>query len=90
MIVLSLIAIVYIGCVAMVQKDMKRLIAYSSIAHMGFVTLGLFALYGLASSHHAASQFLVSGAVVQMISHGFSSGGLFLGFGYFVVIEIEN
>ncbi|OGI42679.1 MAG: NADH-quinone oxidoreductase subunit M [Candidatus Muproteobacteria bacterium RBG_16_64_11] len=68
MIGLSLIAIVYIGLVALVQEDMKKLIAYSSIAHMGFVTLGLFIFNAQG----------VEGAVVQMISHGFVSGALFL------------
>lgn len=68
MIVLSLIAVVYIGLVALVQADMKKLIAYSSVSHMGFVTLGffLFNAYGL------------EGAMVQMISHGFISGAMFL------------
>jgi NADH-quinone oxidoreductase subunit M len=68
MIVLSLIAVVYIGFVALVQADMKKLIAYSSVSHMGFVTLGffLFNAYG------------VEGAMVQMISHGFISGAMFL------------
>jgi NADH-quinone oxidoreductase subunit M len=68
MIALSLIAIVYIGLVALVQTDMKRLIAYSSISHMGFVTLGTF-LFNAAG---------LEGAVIQMISHGFVSGALFL------------
>ena len=68
MITLSLIAVVYIGLVALVQGDMKKLIAYSSIAHMGFVTLGFF----LFNAHG------VEGALVQMISHGFVSGALFL------------
>jgi NADH-quinone oxidoreductase subunit M len=68
MIALSLIAIVYIGLVALVQKDMKKLIAYSSIAHMGFVTLGLFIFNAQG----------VEGAIIQMISHGFVSGALFL------------
>lgn len=68
MIVLSLIAVVYIGLVALMQADMKKLIAYSSVAHMGFVTLGffLFNAYG------------IEGAMVQMISHGFISGAMFL------------
>jgi NADH-quinone oxidoreductase subunit M len=65
---LSLIAVVYIGLVALVQNDMKKLIAYSSIAHMGFVTLGIF----LFNAHG------VEGAVIQMVSHGFVSGALFL------------
>ena len=68
MIGLSLIAIVYIGLVALVQEDMKKLIAYSSIAHMGFVTLGLFIFNAQG----------MEGAIVQMISHGFVSGALFL------------
>src|SRR3970282_204906 len=68
MIALSLIAVVYIGLVALVQADMKKLIAYSSISHMGFVTLGIFIfnVHGL------------EGAIIQMISHGFISGALFL------------
>ena len=68
MITLSLIAVVYIGLVALVQKDMKKLVAYSSIAHMGFVTLGFFMFNELA----------VQGAIVQMISHGFISAAMFL------------
>jgi NADH-quinone oxidoreductase subunit M len=68
MIALSLIAIVYIGLVALVQEDMKKLIAYSSIAHMGFVTLGLFIFNAQG----------MEGAIIQMISHGFVSGALFL------------
>ena len=68
MIGLSLIAVVYIGFVALVQTDMKKLIAYSSISHMGFVTLGFFIF----------SEIGVEGALVQMISHGFVSGALFL------------
>ncbi|MDR3087539.1 MAG: NADH-quinone oxidoreductase subunit M [Azoarcus sp.] len=67
-IALSLIAVVYIGFVALVQTDMKKLVAYSSIAHMGFVTLGFFLLNPLG----------VEGALVQMISHGFVSGAMFL------------
>ena len=78
-IVLSLIAIIYIGYVALVQPDMKKLVAYSSIAHMGFVTLGLFIVYMLARQAHdeQMAQLGVQGAVVQMISHGFVSGALF-------------
>ena len=67
-ITLSLIAVVYIGLVALVQKDMKRLIAYSSISHMGFVTLGIFVFNAQG----------LEGAIIQMISHGFVSGALFL------------
>ncbi len=68
MITLSLIAVVYIGLVALVQADMKKLIAYSSIAHMGFVTLGFFIF--------SADGML--GGIIQMISHGFISAALFL------------
>ncbi len=67
-IAMSLIAVVYIGLVALVQKDMKKLVAYSSIAHMGFVTLGFFVFNELG----------VSGGLVQMIAHGFVSGAMFL------------
>jgi NADH-quinone oxidoreductase subunit M len=68
MIALSLVAVVYIGLVAMVQTDMKKLVAYSSIAHMGFVTLGFFIF----------NQMGMQGGLVQMISHGFISGAMFL------------
>lgn len=68
MITLSLIAVIYIGLVAMVQKDMKKLVAYSSIAHMGFVTLGFFMFNDLS----------VQGGIAQMISHGFVSAAMFL------------
>ncbi len=71
MITLSLIAVVYIALVALVQKDMKKLIAYSSISHMGFVTLGFFLFNPLG----------LEGAVVQMISHGFISSAMFLSVG---------
>ena len=67
-IALSLVAVVYIGLVALVQTDMKKLIAYSSIAHMGFVTLGLFLFNALG----------IEGAIVQMVSHGFISAAMFL------------
>ena len=80
MIVLSLIAIVYIGFVAIVQQDMKKLIAYSSISHMGFVTLGFFisfAIYGVTGSSDG-SIMGIEGGLMQMISHGFISGALFL------------
>lgn len=83
MIALSLIAVVYIGLVAIVQQDMKRLIAYSSISHMGFVTLGCFAMYAIAK--HAGLQsagLILEGAVVVMISHAFVSSGLFAGVGF--------
>ncbi len=68
MIALSLIAVVYIGLVALVQNDMKKLVAYSSIAHMGFVTLGIFMFNPMGTE----------GALLQMISHGFVSGAMFL------------
>jgi len=79
MIVLSLIAIVYIGLVALAQKDMKKLVAYSSVAHMGFVTLGFFLSFDLiAGKHIDAAIMAIQGAMIQMISHGFISGALFL------------
>jgi NADH-quinone oxidoreductase subunit M len=71
LVTLSLIAVVYVGLVAMVQTDMKKLVAYSSIAHMGFVTLGFFIF----------SELGISGGLVQMISHGFVSGAMFLSIG---------
>ena len=79
-ITLSLIAIVYIGFVALVQEDMKKLIAYSSISHMGFVTLGLFIAFGVFQNteNGTGAALGVEGAMVQMISHGFVSGALFL------------
>jgi len=77
---LSLIAVVYIGFVALVQQDMKKLIAYSSIAHMGFVTLGSFAAFQIVRSTGALSGAAMGldGAMVQMVSHGLVSGALFL------------
>jgi NADH-quinone oxidoreductase subunit M len=76
---LSLIAVVYIGFVALVQQDMKKLIAYSSIAHMGFVTLGSFLTFELMSVNGDArgAAMGIDGAMVQMISHGLISGALF-------------
>lgn len=71
MIALSLIAVVYIGLVALMQTDMKKLVAYSSISHMGFVTLGLFIF----------NSYGIEGGLLQMVSHGFVSGALFLGIG---------
>jgi NADH-quinone oxidoreductase subunit M len=68
MIALSLVAVIYIGLVALVQTDMKKLVAYSSISHMGFVTLGFFVFNSLG----------VEGALIQMISHGFVSAAMFL------------
>ena len=70
-IALSVIAVIYVGLVAMVQQDMKKLVAYSSVAHMGFVTLGFFIFNDLG----------VSGGLVQMIAHGFVSGAMFLSIG---------
>ncbi len=83
MIILSLIAIIYIGLIAIVQTDMKKLIAYSSIAHMGFATLGCFMVFDIvrhAGSYQDAYMSL-EGAVIQMISHAFGSGAMFLGVG---------
>jgi len=79
-IALSLIAVVYIGFVALVQRDMKKLIAYSSIAHMGFVTLGLFIGFRIAAltGKLTGIQMGMDGAVVQMLSHGLVSGAMFL------------
>jgi NADH-quinone oxidoreductase subunit M len=76
---LSLIAVVYIGLVALVQVDMKKLVAYSSIAHMGFVTLGFFMFAGPGSAGElgAGSALGIEGALVQMVSHGFVAGAMF-------------
>ncbi len=80
MISLSLIAVVYIGFVALVQKDMKKLIAYSSIAHMGFVTLGFFIAWGVLDQTGSVVGISmgITGGMVQMVSHGLISGALFL------------
>ncbi len=80
MITLSLVAIAYIGFVALVQRDMKKLIAYSSIAHMGFVTLGAFVAYDIwqATGSVSGAGMGLDGAMVQMVSHGLVSGALFL------------
>jgi len=80
LIVLSLIAIVYIGFVAIVQKDMKKLVAYSSVTHMGFVTLGAFLVYHIVRNTGGlqGAGMGIDGAMVQMISHGLVSGALFL------------
>jgi NADH-quinone oxidoreductase subunit M len=77
---LSLIAIVYIGFVALVQTDMKKLIAYSSISHMGFVTLGMFIGFGISQGGGSPTAAIMGleGGMMQMISHGFISGALFL------------
>jgi len=80
---LSLVAIAYIGLVALAQQDMKKLIAYSSISHMGFVTLGLFVAFAIALNGDDArgAGLGISGAMVQMISHGFISAAMFLSVG---------
>jgi NADH-quinone oxidoreductase subunit M len=79
-ILMSLVAVVYIGFVALVQQDLKKLIAYSSIAHMGFTTLGIFIVFTLIESGggYQGAAMGVEGGIVQMISHGFISGALFL------------
>lgn len=71
---LSLIAVIYIGLVALVQKDMKKLVAYSSISHMGFVTLGVF----LFSGNGSLNSWTLQGAIIQMVSHGFVSAAMFM------------
>ena len=80
-ILMSLVAVVYIGFVALVQSDMKKLIAYSSIAHMGFVTLGFFLVFSIMDNNPGDLQGAtmgMEGGMVQMISHGFISAALFL------------
>jgi NADH-quinone oxidoreductase subunit M len=80
---LSLIAVVYIGFVALAQSDLKKLIAYSSIAHMGFVTMGLFIVFRIFANSATGSGAVlaVEGAVIQMISHGFIAAAMFLSVG---------
>ncbi len=77
---MSLTAVVYIGFVALVQRDMKKLVAYSSIAHMGFVTLGFFLVYAIYDNtgNYEGGVLAIQGGMVQMVSHGFISGALFL------------
>ena len=77
---MSLTAVVYIGFVALVQRDMKKLVAYSSIAHMGFVTLGFFLMYAIYSNtgSYDGAVLAIQGGMVQMVSHGFISGAMFL------------
>lgn len=83
MVGLSLIAVVYIALIAIVQTDMKRLIAYSSISHMGFVTLGCFAIFAIARQNGLSNAGLIlEGAIVVMISHAFVSSAMFAGVGY--------
>ena len=79
MIALSLVAVVYVGLVALVQDDMKKLVAYSSVAHMGFVTLGTFIVFTLVRDFGSvdAARLGLQGAMVQMVSHGFVSGAMF-------------
>ena len=81
---LSLVAVIYVGFACIVQKDMKRLIAYSSISHMGIVTLGIFMVFMIVGKTHDLidATLSVQGAVFQMIAHAFSSGALFIGVGY--------
>jgi NADH-quinone oxidoreductase subunit M len=87
LIVLSLIAVVYVGFACVVQKDMKRLIAYSSISHMGLVTLGLFMMFMIVgkTGDQADGVLSVQGAMFQMIAHAFSSGALFVGVSYLYI-----
>ena len=79
-ITMSLVAVVYIGLVALIQQDMKKLIAYSSIAHMGFVTLGFFIIFGIyrQTGGLGGATMAIEGGMVQMVSHGFISGAMFL------------
>ena len=78
-IAMSLIAVVYIGFVALIQQDMKKLIAYSSIAHMGFVTLGFFIVFIISQENAGSGAALgMQGGMVQMVSHGFISAAMFL------------
>ncbi len=79
-IILSIIAISYIGIITIVQKDMKKLVAYSSVSHMGFVTLGLFILFSFNSDSRYLRDAImgIEGSMMQMISHGFVSGALFI------------
>lgn len=84
MIAFSLIAVIYVGLVAIIQTDMKKLIAYSSISHMGFVTLGCFACFTIFKNTGNAKEaaLILEGAIVLMISHAFVSSGMFAGVGY--------
>ncbi len=83
MVVLSLIAVVYVGLIAVIQKDVKRLIAYSSISHMGFVTLGCFAIFAIAEKSGLSNAGLIlEGAIIVMISHAFVSSAMFAGVGF--------
>jgi NADH-quinone oxidoreductase subunit M len=86
MIVLALIAIIYIAFVALAQKDMKKLVAYSSIAHMGFVTLGCFMVFIIIDkTKNVANAYMsLEGAMVQMLTHALSSGAMFFGIGVLI------
>jgi NADH-quinone oxidoreductase subunit M len=92
--VLSVIAIVYIGFIALKQSDMKKLVAYSSISHMGFVTLGTFAIFAASTTSLESALIGLEGGIVQMISHGFISAAMFLIIGVLYdrmhTREIEN
>ncbi len=79
-ITMSLVSVVYVGLVALIQQDMKKLIAYSSIAHMGFVTLGFFIIFGIyrQTGGLGGATMAIEGGMVQMVSHGFISGAMFL------------
>jgi len=82
MIALSLIAIVYVGFIALAQTDMKKLIAYSSVAHMGFVTLGIFMIYSIMKTGSLMDvRMSMEGAMMQMVTHAFGSGAMFVAFG---------
>jgi NADH-quinone oxidoreductase subunit M len=83
MIIKALVSIIYISIITLKQQDMKRLIAYSSVAHMGFVTLGCFMIYHLPHdrSQLEIAKMALEGGLFQMIAHGMGSGGLFLGYG---------
>lgn len=83
MVALSLIAVVYVGLIAVIQQDVKRLIAYSSISHMGFVTLGCFAIFAVAKQGQLnGAALLLEGAIVVMVSHAFVSSAMFAGVGF--------
>jgi NADH-quinone oxidoreductase subunit M len=87
LIILSLIAVVYVGFATLAQKDMKRLIAYSSISHMGLVTLGIFMVFMIVgrTGDVADAALSVQGAMFQMIAHAFSSGAMFIGVNYLYI-----
>lgn len=82
MVAFSLIAVVYVGLIAIVQQDLKRLIAYSSISHMGFVTLGCFAIFAIGKHDANSAALVLEGAIFVMISHAFISSAMFAGIGF--------